>query len=344
MTMRLLRCTVISTLVLAWGGPLAADPLADFYRGKTVTCYIGYGVGGGYDLIARTVSRYMPRHIPGNPSVIAMNMPGASSMVLANYLAKRAPRDGTAFGAVDSALPFEPLFSGPESKAQFGGPDMTMIGNAVTSASVLLAWHTSGVRSLEDLRQKQLIVGATSRTGDTYLLPLAIKKVLGLDNLKIVTGYPGTREAVLALEQGEISGRVWSIEGIETVRPQWLKDGSIYLLAQLAPKKMPTVPGDVPLAKDFAASEADKRVLDVIFMSTILARPYVAPPDIPAERTEALRKAFMETMQDPDFLAETRKLQLTITPTAGKDMERIVREAYSLPDFIVQRVRKVLAD
>jgi tripartite-type tricarboxylate transporter receptor subunit TctC len=144
-----------------------AQSVAEFYRGKTITCFIGYGVGGGYDLFARTISKHMSRHIPGNPNIVPQNMPGASSMLLANHLAKRAPRDGTAFGAVNSALVFERLFSGDASKAQFAGPEMTMIGNAVSSASVLVAWHTAGVKTLADIRSKPLVIGATARTGDT---------------------------------------------------------------------------------------------------------------------------------------------------------------------------------
>src|SRR5436309_6224285 len=144
--------------------PAAADSVADFYRGKTVTCFVGYGVGGGYDLFARTISRHLSRHIPGNPVILPVNMPGASSMVLGNHLAIRAPRDGTAIGAVNSALLFDTLFAGAQSKAQFHGPEMTMIGNAVSSAAVLVAWHTSGVRTIDDLRQKPLIIGAPSRT------------------------------------------------------------------------------------------------------------------------------------------------------------------------------------
>src|SRR5215510_610573 len=241
-------------LVLALGSlsvalsspPAAAQSVADFYRGKTITCYIGYGVGGGYDLFARTISGHMARHIPGNPTILPVNMPGASSMVLGNHLAKRAPRDGTAFGAVNSALVFDALFAGAESKAQFQGPELTMIGNAVSSAAVLVAWHTSGVKTIDDVRQKGLIIGATSRTGDTYLLPLSVKNILGLDKLKIITGYPGTREAAIALERGEVTGRVWDMEGIKAGRPQWLRDGSINIVAQLAPKAMPEVPTGVP--------------------------------------------------------------------------------------------------
>lgn len=339
-----LSLMVASLCAALSGGTAAAQSVADFYRGKTITCYIGYGVGGGYDLFARTISRHMSRHIPGNPTILPVNMPGASSMILGNHLARRAPRDGTAIGAVNSALLFDALFAGAESKAQFNGPEMTMIGNTVSSAAVLVAWHTSGIKTIDDLRHKPLIIGAPSRTGDTYLLPLSIKNILGLDNLKIITGYPGTREIVIALERGELTGRVWDMEGVKAARPDWLKDGTLTIVAQLAPRKMPEVPAGVPLVKDYVSNDDDKKVLDVIFISTVLARPYIAPPGIPADRVKALRHAFMATMKDPEFLAETRKLQLNIDPTSGEDMERIVAEAYALPNAIVQKVRKALAD
>lgn len=219
-----------------------------------------------------------------------------------------------------------------------------MIGNAVSSAAVLVAWHASGVKTLDDVRQKGLIVGATSRTGDTYLLPLAVKNILGLERMKLILGYPGTREAAIALERGEITGRVWDMEGIKAARSQWLADGSLNIVAQLAPRKMPEVPAGVPLVKESVANADDRRVLDVIFLSTVLARPYIAPPNIPADRRRALRDAFMATMKDPAFLAETKKLQLTIDPTSGEDMERIVREAYATPESLVARVRKALQD
>jgi len=336
------RWLVFAALLSA--APASAQSVAEFYRGKTITVYVGYGPGGGYDLFARTISRHMPRHIPGNPAMLPVNMPGASSMLMANHLAKRAPRDGTAIGAVNSALVFDRLFAGQESKAQFSGLDMTMVGNAVSSASVLIAWHDSEVKTLDDVRKKGLIVGATSRTGDTYLLPLALKNILGLDKMRIILGYPGTREAAIALERGEISGRVWDMEGIKAARPQWITDRRINIVAQLAPKKMPEVPATVPLVNDSVSNDRDRRVLDVIFLSTILARPYIAPPDMPADRRQALREAFMATMKDTAFLAETKQLQLTIDPTSGDEMERIVRDAYSLPETLIARVRKALHD
>jgi tripartite-type tricarboxylate transporter receptor subunit TctC len=333
-------CFTIAMIVNA----CAEDDVAGFYRGRTVTCYVGYGVGGAYDLYTRQIGRFLGRHIPGEPKVIVENMPGASSMVLANHLAKRAPRDGTVIGAVNSALIFDPLFSGAASKAQFEGPDMTMIGNAVSAAAVLIAWKTSGVERFDDLKRKKLVIGAVSRTGDTYVLPLAMKRLLDLKNLEIVTGYPGSREVLIALEQGEVTGRVWDMEGIRAIRPQWLKDGSISLIVQLAASKMPEVPAGVPLLKDFVTSADDHKVLDVIFMTTLLARPYIAPPGVPAQRVAALRDAFMAVMKDRDFLAEAEKARIQLTPLSGVEMERDVRAAYALPDAIIAKVRKVLAD
>lgn len=326
----------------ALAGGARADAVSDFYQGKTVNLYIGYGPGGAYDTYSRLLARYMPSHLPGTPTFVPQNMPGASSMRMANFLARVAPKDGTAFGAVNSALIFDPLFAGARSQAQFKGPDMTMLGNVVSSASVLVAWAATGVKTLDDVREKGLTIGATSPSGDTYLLPLSVKNILGLDRLKIVIGYPGTREAALALEQGEISGRVWDMEGIKASRPDWLRDGKINIVAQLAPQKMPEVPAHVPLIKDYVKNPAERAALDVIFMSTVLARPYIAPEGIPAERVKALRSAFMKALEDPELLAEAKKRDLTIDPTSGERMQQIIDEAYRLPAATVETVRRAL--
>jgi tripartite-type tricarboxylate transporter receptor subunit TctC len=341
MALRLVSCLIACVLA-----PLAVASAhaQDFFKGKQIGLYVGYEAGGGYDVFARTIARHIASHIAGTPSVIVINMPGASSMVLGNHLAKVSPRDGTAFGAVNSALLFDTIFAGPESKAQFRGTDMTMIGNIVSSASVLIAWKTTGIKTLEDLKTKPLIIAATSRTGDTYLLPLAIKKILGLTNMKIIMGYSGTAAAAVALERGEVTGRVWDMEGIKAARPQWLTDGSINILAQLAPQKMPEVPASVPLVKDSVPSEEDRKVLDVIFLSTVLARPYIGPPGIPAPRAKVLRDAFMATMRDPAFLAETDKLKLTVDPMSGEEMQKVLKDAYALPEETLLKVRKTLSD
>jgi tripartite-type tricarboxylate transporter receptor subunit TctC len=333
-------------MLLLLGAPAAAiaDPVEDFYRGKTLTLYIGYDVGGGYDFYGREVAKFFGRHLPGNPTVLPLNKPGASTMVLGNYLARQAPRDGTSFGIVNSALIFDPLFAGAASKAEFKGPDMTMIGNAVSAAAILLATRQSGVTSFEDLQTHPLVIGAMTRSGDTYVLPWAVKKVLGLNNLKLITGYPGTREVAIAMEQGEVSGRVWDMEGMKAARPQWLTDGSVTILAQLAPKKAHEVPAQVPLVKDYIKSADDKRVLDVIFTSTILARPFIAPPDLPPDRVKALRESFMATLRDPEFAAEMARAQIGIDPLSGAEMQRMVADSYALPPALIQRVRDALAD
>jgi tripartite-type tricarboxylate transporter receptor subunit TctC len=323
-------------------GAAHADPVADFYKDRTINLYIGYGVGGTYDATARLLARHMPKHIPGAPTILASNMPGASSMLLANYLARVAPKDGTAFGAVNSALLFDPLFAGARTKAQFKGPDLTMIGNAVGSASVLVAWSTTGVRTIDDVRAKGLTLGATSPSGDTYLLPLAVKNILGLERLKIVIGYPGTREAMIALEQGEITGRVWSMEGLKGTRPDWLRDGKVNIVAQLAPQKMPEVPSDVPLIKDYVKDADDRAALDVIFLSTILARPYIAPEGVPKSRAGALRRAFDAALADPELLQEAKQRQLDIDPMSGEKMQEIIEGAYSLSGETIAKVRRAL--
>ncbi len=332
----------LALAALVWVAPASAQSVEEFYSGKTLNCLVGYGPGGGYDTYARTICKHMVKHIPGNPDMVAQNMPGASSMRLATYLYKVAEPDGLSIGAVNAALLFEGLFKGEASNAEFSGPDFTMVGSAVSSASVLVAWKDAGFDTLSDLDGKELIVGASSPTGDTYLLPLAMKRVLGLDNMKLILGYPGTREAALALERGEITGRVWDMEGIKAARPDWLTDGKLAILAQLAPKKMPEVPEGVPLAKDLAKSDDDKRVLDAVFTTTVLARPYIAPPGVPEDRAKALQDAFMATMADPEFLAEMEGLNLTIAPISGPEMKQIVDEAYSLPDPLVARVREIL--
>ncbi len=346
--MKLAHCLARTVTLLAALAQLStaarADEVSDFFRGKTMTMFIGYPSGGGYDLYARTIARHIVRHIPGAPTMISQNMPGASSMLLGNHIARVAPRDGTALAAVNSALLFDTVFQGEASKAQFKGPDLFAIGNVVSSASVLITLASAGVERLDQIKTKEIIVGATGRSGDTYLLPLAIKRMLGLDALKIVPGYPGTREVAVALERAEITGRVWDMEGIKAARPQWLKDGTIRILAQLAPQKMPEVPQDVPLVKEFVPSADDQKVLDIIFMSTILARPFVAPPGIPAPRAKALRDAFMATMKDEQFLADMTKHSMTIDPTSGEDMERIVRDAHALPAALVEKVRALLRD
>lgn len=321
-----------------------ADAASDFYQGRTVTLYIGAEPGGGFDLYARALGRVMGRHVAGNSAILATNMPGAGSMILGNYLAKVAPRDGSAIGVVNPLLLSEPLFEGSQSMAQFRGPDMTMIGNGATAHWALLARHSAGIDSIDDLKRKDLIVGTTARTGAAYILTHAIKKVLGLNHLKIVTGYSGIREVVGAVERGEISGCAMDLEDVMAMKPHWLAGEDIDVVALLSPPNLMGSPIRAPSIMDFPMSEEDKQVLNVIFASTLLSRPVIAPPEIPTARVRSLRDGFLATLNDPQFQIEAERMKITLSPTSGQRMEDMIRATYALPLKILAKVRAVLSD
>ena len=221
---------------------------------------------------------------------------------------------------------------------------MTMIGNGASAHWVMVARHSAGISSIVDLKSRDLIVGATSPVGDAYLLTRAVKEVLGLDHLKIITGYGGIREVAAAVERGEISGCVMDLEDILALRPQWLLNGDIDVLAQLSPSKMAGALVEVPLVSDFVTSDESKKVLDVIFATTMLARPIIAPPQIPQARTKALREAFSATLADPDFLTEAARIKIAPDPISGERMQEIVHDTYALPSAILSKVHSILSD
>jgi tripartite-type tricarboxylate transporter receptor subunit TctC len=321
-----------------------ADSLPDFYQGRTITLYIGAEPGAEYDLYARALGRHMARHIAGGPAILPTNMPGAGGMILGNYLAKLAPRDGTSIGVVGSLLLFEPLFRGRQSMAQFQGPDMTMIGNGAEAHWAFLIRHSAGITSIDDLRREDLIVGTTSQASDGYILTHAIKQILGLDHLKLVVGYRGIRDVAGALERGEISGCVMDMEDIMALYPQWLTKGAVDVIAQFSRRKRAKAPIDAPLVTDLVTGDSDKSALDAIVASTMLARPLIGPPEIPSARAKALRDAFLLTFNDPDFLAEMSRIQIAPDPTSGDRMQDVVKNAYALPPSILARIRAVLAE
>jgi tripartite-type tricarboxylate transporter receptor subunit TctC len=324
-------------------GAVAFESLAqtpeEFYQDKTVELYIGYSVGGGYDTYARLLARHMGKHIPGNPTIVPKNMPGAGSLKLTNWLYAAAPKDGTVFGTVARAAPFDPLFGNEE--AQFDAKEFTYIGSANNEVSVCAAMDSSGIRTLEDLKTKELIVGGTGPTADTVQFPLIVNAVLGT-KMKIIDGYPGGNDVVLAMERGEVTGRCgWSWSSVKSEKMDWVKDGTVHILLQMSTEKHPDLP-DVPLIMDLAQSEDDKKLLRLAFARQALGRPYLAPPGIPADRVEALRAAFDATMQDPEFLAEAAKADLEITPISGAAVEQLVRETYEAPPAVVARISEIL--
>jgi tripartite-type tricarboxylate transporter receptor subunit TctC len=324
---------------LALAGAIAvstaqAQSPEDFYKGKTVEIYIGYSVGGAYDAYARLLARHMGNHLPGKPTVVTKNMEGAGSLRLANWLYNVAPKDGTVFGIIGRGIPFDPLLG--RGGAQFDAAKFGWIGSANDEVSICAAWHTTPVKTFEDLTTHEMIVGGTGGSADTDQFPRVLNGVFGT-KMRVISGYPGGNDINLAMERGEVHGRCgWSWSSVEATHPTWVKDKKIRILAQLSLAKHPDLP-DVPLIMDLAKNEEQTKILRLIFARQVMGRPFLAPPNIPADRLAALRKAFMDTMKDPGFLAEANKGELEITPVVGDAIQKLVEEVYQTPKEVVAK-------
>ena len=339
-TMKLVRRIVATAVFIV--APMSAawaQTPAEFYKGKTVDLMVGYSAGGGYDVYARMIARYMGKHIPGNPTVVVKNLDGAGSLRLANALYNQLPKDGTVFGTVARGAAFDPLLG--NKAAQFDASKFTWIGSANDEVSVCVAWHTSGVTKIEDTFNKELVVGGTGPTADTDQFPRIANGVLGT-KMKIVTGYPGGNDVSLAMERGEVQGRCgWSWSSVIATRKDWYDSKKIHVLVQMSLAKHPDLP-NVPLILDLAKTPEQKQILTLVFARQALGRPYMAPPGVPQDRAEALRKAFMDTMKDPEFLAEADKAKLEITPIDGAKIQQIVADAYKVDPALAKKTEELL--
>ncbi len=335
----MVRYLAFALAMVATVATARAESVEEFYKGKTVELYIGYSVGGGYDTYARLLARHMGKHIPGNPTIVPQNMPGAGSLKLANWLFQAAPQDGTAFGTIARAAPFDPLFG--NDKAEFKADKFNYIGSANNEVSICASMVGSGVKTLEDLQTKELIVGGTGDTADTVQFPKIMNAVLGT-KIKIINGYPGGNDVVLAMERGEVQGRCgWSWSSVKAERMDWVTEKKMNVIIQISTAKHPELP-DVPLIMDYAKTKEDKQLLNLIFARQELGRPYVAPPNVPADRVAALRAAFDATMADPEFLDEAKKADLEITAVSGAKVAALVAEAYETDPKVVARIQEIL--
>jgi tripartite-type tricarboxylate transporter receptor subunit TctC len=332
-------CLLVGLLALAPVSTARAQNVAEFYRGKSIELDISSSVGGGYDAYARLLARHLGRFIPGNPAVVPKNMEGAGGLRLANFLYNAAPRDGTTFATIYRGTVFDPLLGG--KGAQFDATKFTFIGSANNEVSVCVAWHGTGIARFEDALTKELVVGASGPSADSYQFPKIVNGVLGT-KFKIVTGYPGGNDIDLAMERREVQGRCsWSWTSLKATRRSWVAEKKINLLFQMGLSKHPDLP-EVPLVIDLATSVEDRAVLELIFARQVMAWPYLAPPGIPKDRAEALRRAFMDTMNDKDFLAEAKRSALEIRPVAGADIQKLVQQVYDTPTPIAERAADIL--
>jgi tripartite-type tricarboxylate transporter receptor subunit TctC len=323
---------------LAYAAPSKAQSVEEFYTGRAVTLYIGFSAGGGYDVYGRLVARYIGEFLPGKPTVVPVNMEGAGSLRLLNWLHSAAPKDGSAFGIVNRASPFVPLL-GDRELAPFDPTEFTWIGSANDEVSVCLAWERTGLTNFEQLFETELIVGSTGPGADEFVFPRVLRGVLGA-RVRSVAGYAGGNEINFAVERGEVDGRCgFSWSSVRSTRQQWLDDGLVTVLVQFANERHPELP-DVPLVSEFAQTETQRRILRLIVSRLVLGRPFVAPPDLPADRVEALRSAFDTMMRDPQFLAEAELLRLEINPVSGEEIEVLLAEAYTTPPELVEQARE----
>ena len=338
--MRGAGAAVLAIASIALAAPIAsAQSPADFYKGRNVDLYIGYSVGGAYDLYARVIARHLGKHIPGNPTIVPKNMEGAGSLRLANWIYNVGPKDGTALATIGRGTAFDPLLG--SKGAQFRADRFTWIGSANNEVSVCVAWKGSGVTRLEEVVQREFTVGGSGPAADTDQFPKVLNSTIGT-RFKIVTGYPGGNDVTLAMERGEVKGRCgWSWSSVVATHKRWIDDKSITVLVQLSLNKHPDLP-DVPLIMDFAKGEDQQQMFKLIFARQVMGRPYLAPPGVPADRADALRKAFMDTMRDPEFLAEAEKSQLEITPVAGPEVEKLVNDLYQTPKALADKAAEFI--
>ncbi|MCC6890128.1 MAG: hypothetical protein IT536_16480 [Hyphomicrobiales bacterium] len=321
--------------------PARSQSVADFYKGKTVSVVIGYPAGGGFDVSARLLMRHMPRHLPGNPTMIAKNMPGAGSVRAANYLYGIAPKDGTEFGIIGPAVPFGPLWS--RDGVSFEATKYNWLGSLDRWTSIAFVWNTAKAQTLDAARRTEVLVGATGAGDMTVTFPRLTNALLGT-KFKIVPGYQGTPDLSLAIERGEVEGRLgWCWDCLKQDKPDWVRGKKITVLLQFAFAKHPELT-DVPLVMDLAKNDTDRQIMRLAFGNLEMARPFLAPPGVPADRVAALRAAFEATAKDPAFVDEARKLNIPINVASSREIETLLRDVYATPQSIVDRAAKIIND
>jgi tripartite-type tricarboxylate transporter receptor subunit TctC len=316
-----------------------AQAPVEFFHGKTITLYIGFSVGGGYDLYARMLARHMGKHIPGNPAIVPKNLEGGGSLRVANFIYQVAPKDGTAFATMGRGSAFGPLFG--QSGAAFDATTYTWLGSANDEVSVCAAWHTSAIKRYDDLLAREMKTGATGPTDETVTVPKVINGVLGT-RMRVVSGYPGGNDINLAMERGEIDGRCglsWS--STKVAHQAWIDDKKITPLMQVSFSRHADLPS-VPLVTELAKTEEQRQILKIFAARQVMGRPFFAPPGLPPERAAILRSAFMATLADPEFLAEAGKARLEITPVSGERVEAIVNEVYATPPDIAAKAARLV--
>jgi tripartite-type tricarboxylate transporter receptor subunit TctC len=327
-------CLLLAIVAAFTAGPAAAQSPAS--AGKTVQMIIGFGPGGGYDLWGRTVARHLGRHLPGSPSVVAQNMPGAGSYVAANHIYNAAPKDGTALGIIARDVALGPLTGAVG--ARFDATKLSWIGSPTKETNVCIAYHTAAVKNVQDLFQKELILGDTGPGTGTRSYPKVLNELLGM-KFRLVSGFHSSADVFLAMERGEVEGFCESLDSIKNRRPDWIANKMVAVLFYGGSEPNSALK-DIPFILDLARDDEQKRTLEFLYAGQGIGRPFVAPPDLSPERRRMLRDAFAATMKDSAFIAEAQTRSLELDPVDGEHLANIVGKIYATPSAIVEKVAK----
>jgi tripartite-type tricarboxylate transporter receptor subunit TctC len=324
---------MLSSLVLLVAPAAGAD---DFYKGRTLTLYVGYAAGDTYDVGARLLARHYGRYIPGNPTVVVKNMPGSSSLKLTNYLYNVVPKDGLTIGSIRNGMLLEPLYNNPA--VRYDALKFNWLGSMASAVGSCVIWHTAPAKTLDDVKKIEIVSGAIGTTASLAMYPRALNAMIGT-KFKVVTGYTGTG-TLHAMERGETHARCggdW--DSLVAIRPHWIRDRQIRLLAQMSNEKHPDLMNE-PWVFDYVKKPEDVQVLRLIFASQEWGRPFVAPPSVPAGRVAALRKAFMTAVNGPELKADGARLKMTLRgPLSGEEMQKRVAEYHKTPQSVIDRIK-----
>lgn len=321
--------------------PANADAVGDFYKGKSIALIISVGVGDGMDLTARILARHWKNHIPGQPNIIPKNMTGAGHLRATNFLYDQSPQDGTTLGAIIPVFVMNQLLD--RQSVAFDAAKFNWIGSSNASNAMVFVWHTTGVKTLQDAMQKEVIMGGSGAGSNSVIYPAVLNNVLGT-KFKVVMGYKSTPEIDIAMERGEVQSRSGgSYSGIANEHPDWIKEKKVRFLMQVGGEREKDLP-DVPLMSELAANEDQRQILRLLSSPVALGRPFLTTPKIPSDRLAALRRAFDATMADKEFLAEATKLNLDLNPINGERVAAIVDETVNIPKSLLDRAKAAMQE
>ena len=326
-----------------------ADEVADFYKGKTVQLVVGYGPGGGYDVYARVLSRHIGKHIPGNPTIVVQNMPGAGSLRAANYLYGVAPKDGTVFGTFARNMPLLGLLK-TNQNVQFDPRKFTWLGSSSSyenDAYLLLVRKDAKVKSVEDARRPggpPIILGSTAEGTSSDAMPVVLRDMLGF-NIKQISGYTDSGVLFMAMERNEVEGRTVGLSAVRSNKPEWLQPYGLMqaLVVFGRATRHPDLP-NVPTARELAKTDRERTLIEILEVPYLLSRPYAAPPDVPPARAKALQEAFMAAHKDPAYLEEAAKLNIDVSPVSGQEILQLIDRIAATPPDVLKSVEKLITD